>query len=156
SLAQWVFSLNALALIVWECFSKRSNNNKRNINWMCGRWFPRIIAIFALLPIVVSTLIFIFTAGSDVGHYWGIRYVSPVLFVAFAGVALFYYSRKYIDMFILAVSLLALIVIVTSVLARVIDVGFDMFFLLAIVVIAQSAAAAHWLRKVKTARSVAL
>ena len=156
SLAQWVFSLNVLALILWEYFSKHSINNNRNISWMCGRLFPRIIAIFALLPIVISTLIFIFTAGSDVGHYWGVRYVSPVLFAAFTGLALFYYSRKHIDMFILSASLLALIVIVTSALVHVIDAGFDMFFLLAVVVIAQSAAAAHWLRKVKAAWSVDL
>jgi hypothetical protein len=54
-------------------------------------------------------------------------------------------------MFILAAALLALIVIVTAVLARVIHAGFEMFFLLSILVIAQSAAAAQWLRKVKKA-----
>lgn len=142
SLAQWVFSLNVLALVLWEFFSKRDTS------WMCGRSFPRIIAIFVLVPIVVSTLIFIFTSGS--GYFWGIRYVSPVFFAAFTGLALFYYSKKHLDMFVLAVSLLALIVIVTSFLAHVMDAGFDMFFLLSILVIAQSAGAAHWLRKVKT------
>ena len=139
SLAQWVFSLNVLALVTWEFFSKR------NVSWMRGRTFPRIIAIFALVPIVVSTLIFIFAAGVD--YYWGIRYVSPVFFTVFTVVALYYYSKKLLDMFILAAALLALIVIVTSVIARVFHSGFDMFFLLSILVIAQSAAAAHWLRK---------
>jgi len=144
SLAQWVFSLNVLALVLWEFFRKRS------ADWMRGRTFPRIIAIFALVPIVISTLIFVFTSGSDVEHYWGIRYVSPIFFAAFTGLALFYFSRIQIDMFILAVSLLALIVIVTSVLARAMDGGFEMFFLLSILVIAQSAGAAHWLRKIKS------
>lgn len=141
SLAQWLCALNAFALIAWEFFRKREHP------WMHGRTFPRIIAIFALVPIVVSTWIFIFTMGAE--YYWGIRYISPVFFAIFTAVALYYYSKKFLDMFILSVSLLALIVIVTSVLARVIHSGFEMFFLLSILVIAQSAAAAHWLRKVK-------
>lgn len=141
SLAQWVFSLNVLALIIWEFY------NWRNISWMAGRSFPRIIAIFALVPVVISTLIFIFSAGIE--YYWGIRYVSPVFFVIFVAAALYIYRKRIPDLFILAISLLAIIVIVTAVLARVIHTGFEMFFLLSILVIAQSAAAAHWLRKVK-------
>jgi uncharacterized membrane protein len=141
ALAQWLCSLNALALVLWEFF------HKRNLAWMHGRTFPRLVAVFALVPIVVSTLIFIFSMGGE--YYWGIRYVSPVLFGAFTVVALYYYSKKTLDMFILSVSLLALIMTVTSVLARVIHTGFEMFFLLSILVIAQSAAAAHWLRKVR-------
>jgi uncharacterized membrane protein len=143
SLAQWVFSLNVLALVMWEF------GGMRNIAWMHGRSFPRIIAIFALAPVAVSTLMFIFLSGAE--EYWGIRWASPVLFTVFTVVALFYYSKKSPDMFILAAALLALIVIVTAVLARVIHAGFEMFFLLSILVIAQSAAAAQWLRKVKKA-----
>ena len=141
ALAQWVCALNAFALVSWEFFQRRE------LPWMRGRSFPRIIAVFALVPIAISTLIFIFAMGAE--YYWGIRYVSPVLFAIFTLLALYYYSRKMLDMFILAVSLLALIVIVTSLLARVIHTGFEMFFLLSILVIGQSAAAAHWLRKVR-------
>jgi len=141
ALAQWVCALNAFALVSWEFFQRRE------LHWMRGRSFPRIIAVFALVPIAISTLIFIFAMGAE--YYWGIRYVSPVLFAIFTLLALYYYSKKLLDMFILAVSLLALIVIVTSLLARVIHSGFEMFFLLSILVIGQSAAAAHWLRKVR-------
>lgn len=148
SLAQWVFSLNVLALAVWEFFSVRK------IGWMRGRSFPRIITLFALVPIVISTLIFIFITGA--GDYWGNRYVSPVMFSLFTVVALYYYSKKFPDLMILSMALLALIVIVTSVLARYIHGGFEMFFLLSILVIAQSAAAAHWLRKVKKSREASL
>jgi len=141
SLAQWVYSLNVLALIIWEF------NSRRNVTWMTGRSFPRIISLFALTPIVISTLVFIFSAGPE--YYWGVRYLSPVLFLVFIGVAFYLYSKRFLDMFILAASVLAMIVIVTAVLARVIHTGFEMFFLLSILVIAQSAAAAHWLRKTK-------
>jgi len=143
SLAQWVFSLNVLALVVWEYFSLRNSASA----WMQGRSFPRIIAVFALAPIVISTLMFILLAGVD--GYWGIRWVSPVFFAVFTAAVLFYYSKKSLDMFILASALLALIVIVTAVAARTIDAGFEMFFLLSILVIAQSAAAAQWLRTVR-------
>jgi len=141
SLAQWVFSVNVLALIIWEyCRSQK-------VGWMSGRSFPRVISIFALFPVVISTLIFIFSAGPE--YYWGLNFLSPVLFVVFVGAAFYFYSKRFLDMFVLAVSALSMIVIVTAVLAKVIHTGFEMFFLLSILVVAQSAAAAHWLRKVK-------
>ena len=143
ALAQWVFALNVAALVGWEYFSKRG------LDWMQSRSFPRIIAVFALVPVLISTLIFILAAGE--GDYWGVRYVSPLFFALFSVGVLYYFSKKYLDMFILAVSCLSLIVVITTVLARVMDMGFDMFIILGMVVVALSAAATQWLRKVKIA-----
>ena len=143
ALAQWVFALNVTALVSWEYFAKR------DLDWMRGRSFPRMIAVFSLVPVLVSTLIFILAAGD--GEYWGARYVSPLFFALFTIAVLYYFSKKHLDMFILAASCLSLIVVITSVLARVMDMGFEMFIVLGMVVVALSAAATQWLRKVKTA-----
>jgi uncharacterized membrane protein len=143
ALAQWVFAMNVTALILWEFMSQRG------VAWMNGRIFPRIIAVFALLPIVVSTFLYIVTSGS--GNDWGVRFLSPVFFAVFTIASLYYFSRKHLDLFILAAGLLAVIVVVTTLLAHVMGGDFEMFIILGLVIIAQSAAAAQWLRKVKTA-----
>jgi uncharacterized membrane protein len=143
ALAQWVFALNTGALVIWESFRRRGPA------WMGGRSFPRITAVLALVPIVISTLVFILTSGDS--HYRGESFLSPVFFVVFTAMVLYYFSTKQLDLFILAVGLLALIVVVTTLLARVMNAGFEMFIILSLAIIAQSAAAAQWLRKVKNA-----
>lgn len=143
ALAQWVFALNTGALVIWEWFSRRG------AAWMQGRSFPRIVAVFALVPIVMATLIFIMASGDH--HYRGESFISPVFYIVFTAAVMYYFSVKQLDLFILAVGLLALIVVVTTVLARVMNAGFEMFIILSLAIIAQSAAAAQWLRKVKNA-----
>jgi uncharacterized membrane protein len=143
ALAQWVFALNTGALVIWEWFSRRG------VVWMAGRSFPRIITVFALMPIVISTLIFILASGDS--HYHGESFISPLFYIVFTAAVLYYFSAKQLDLFILAAGLLALIVVVTTVLARVMNVGFETLIILSLAVIAQSAAAAQWLRKVKNA-----
>jgi uncharacterized membrane protein len=139
-LAQLVFTLNSMAIALWEFMARR------DIAWLKGRTFPRIIAIFALYPIVFNTVLVIFLSSDE--HLSGFRFVSPLLFIAFTITALYYYSKIYLDLFILAACLLSVIVVVTSLVGRWMSGDFEIFLLLSILVIAQSAGAAQWLRRV--------
>ncbi len=139
-LAQLVFGLNGAMLIAWE-FGAR-----RGVAWMRGRWFPRLIALFALAAISDAALLLIFTSefrGADRLHV-----VAPVLFVAFVAAALWYYRVVERDLFILAAGLLAVIVVATAFAARFLTGGFDAFLVLSVLVVAQTAGAAAWLRRV--------
>ena len=138
-LAQLVFSLNGALLIAWEF------GTRRGVAWMRGRWFPRLIALFALAAISDAALLLIFTSefrGADRLHV-----VAPVLFIAFVAAALWYYRVVERDLFILAASLLAVIVVMTAFIARLLD-GVDAFLALSMLVVAQTAGAAAWLRQV--------
>lgn len=138
-LAQLVFSLNGALLIAWE-FGAR-----RGVAWMRGRGFPRLIALFALAAIVDAALLLIFT--SEFREADRLPIVAPILFAAFVAAALWYYRAVERDLFILAACLLAVIVVVTAFVARVLD-GFDAFLALSVLVVAQTAGAAAWLRRV--------
>ncbi len=138
-LAQLVFSLNGALLIAWEF------GTRRGVAWMRGRGFPRLITLFALAAISDAALLLIFTSefrGAD-----RLPIVAPILFAAFVAAALWYYRAVERDLFILAVALLAVIVVVTAFVARVLD-GFDAFLALSVLVVAQTAGAAAWLRRV--------
>jgi len=141
SLAQWVFSLNASLLVVWEFFTARQ------VLWMVGRWLPRLLALFALTPIAIATLMMIFSSGLLPGHWR--QSASPVLFTVFTVAALWYYRYRQRDLFILAVSLLGAMVVLTALIARgMTRPGFDAFLLLALLIVGQTAGAAMWLRQV--------
>ena len=139
-LAQWVFALNAVALVAWEFLSAR------RVSWMVGRWVPRVLAVFALTVIVISTVIIIFS--SHYGIHNSTPWLNPLLFFAFIGVALWFYQRRRHDLFVLAACMMSIIVVVTSVVARGMpkDVGSLLF--LSLLVVGQTAAAATWLRHV--------
>jgi uncharacterized membrane protein len=139
-LAQLVFGLNGVLLIAWEF------GTRRGVAWMRGRGFPRLIALFALAAIADAALLLIFTSefrGADRLHV-----VAPVLFAAFVAAALWYYRVVERDLFILAASLLAVIVVATAFAARFLPGDFDAFLALSVLVVAQTAGAAAWLRRV--------
>ena len=139
-LAQLVFGLNGVLLIAWE-FGAR-----RGAAWMRGRWFPRLIALFALAAITDAALLLIFTSGFREADR--LHLVAPVLFAAFVAAALWYYRAVERDLFILAAGLLAVIVVATALVARFLLDGFDAFLALSVLVVAQTAGAAAWLRRV--------
>ena len=139
-LAQLVFGLNGVMLAVWE-FGVR-----RGVAWMRGRWFPRLIALFALAAITDAALLPIFTGEFRAADR--LQVVAPVLFAAFVAAALWYYRAVERDLFILAAGLLAVIVVATALAARFLPGDFDAFLALSVLVVAQTAGASAWLRQV--------
>lgn len=140
TLASYLFALNAAALVLWEIGARHG------VAWMRGTVFPRLIALLALSTVVIPTLIIIAAAGVE--EQTGLRVISPVLMLAATGACLYYYRYQRRDLFILTCSLLGTIMVVTSIAVRFMLGGSGSLLLLAVLVIAQVAGAAWWLRQV--------
>lgn len=140
-LALLVFALNATVLAVWEYMAAKG------VVWMQGRWLPRLLAVFALaviMPAVLVTLLGWDRRATGLSHV-----LSVLLYMGFSGLALWYYRRFTHDLFVLAAVLLAAIVVLTSTIARTTaGGGFEILLFLSVMVIAQTAGAATWLRHV--------
>ena len=137
-LADLVFVLNASALLLWEALARR------NVSWMRGRTLPRVVSLFALAPVLFSGLVLI--VGLESSSRW--NGLALVLFGAFAWISLQYFRFRVHDLFILTVCVLGGITIVTTFVARFSGGGFGIAFVLAALVVGQTAGAAVWLRNV--------
>ncbi len=137
-LADLVFVLNASALFLWELLARRK------VSWMRGRTFPRVVSLIALIPVIFSSL-FLIVGFDNTGRWSG---VALVLFGTFAWISLHYFRFRVHDLFILTVCLLGVITIVTALVTRFVGGGFGTWFLLAALVVGQTAGAAPWLRQV--------
>jgi uncharacterized membrane protein len=140
TLASYLFALNAVALVIWEYGAGRG------VAWMQGTLFPRLIAFAALGTVLIPTLIIIVAAGFE--EKTGLSVISPVLLLAATGACLYYYQYQRYDLFILTCSLLGVIMVVTSFSIRYMLAGTGSLLILAILVIAQVAGAAWWLRQI--------
>ena len=140
TLASCVFTLNVAALLIWEYATLR------RVTWMQGRWFPRIIAFGALGTVLIPTVIIIFAASF--GERAGLSFISPIIYIAATALCLFYYQYRKLDLFILTICLFGAIMVITSLAIRFMFIGMGSALLLAILLIAQTAGAAYWLREV--------
>ena len=140
TLASYVYALNSIGLVTWEF------GTTRGVKWMQGRTYPRLIAFGAFTAVLPSTLIMILAASLDQGT--NLHFVSPVLLAITTATGLWYYRFKRQDLLMLTLCLLAVIFVVTSFAIKhlVEDTGSLLF--LAILVIAQVAGAAWWLKEV--------
>ena len=140
TLASYLFALNAAALVLWE-FGARGG-----VSWMQGSIFPRLIAFAALSTLLIPTIIIIVAAGLD--EKTGLSLISPLLLLAATAACLYYYQYQRHDLFILTCILLGVIMVITSLSIRnMLDSTGSLLFL-AVLVIAQVASAAWWLRQV--------
>ncbi len=139
-LSSAVFLLNATALVAWEVFSQRG------VPWMQGRWFARIVAFIALGTVVVPTLVIIMAA--TFGEKLGLTLLSPLLLAVATVTCVLYYQYRRHDLFILTCCALAVIMVLTSFAIRTVLDDFGSMLFLAMLLIAQVAAAAWWLRGV--------
>lgn len=139
-LASSLFVLNTIALLLWETLSKRYPS------WMRGRWFPRVIALVTFSTVLLPTLIIIFATAFD--ERTGLTFVSPFLYVAATLVCFYYYQYRKPDLFILTICVLGAILIVTSLFIRFMFQDISGALILAVLVMAQIAGAAYWLRGV--------
>ena len=140
ALSSAVFTLNVMALIAWEFGAGRG------IDWMQGRWFSRIVAFIAFSAVVPPTLLIIL--ASMFGENLGLTLMSPLLLALATVGCVYYYQFRREDLFILTCCAMAAIMVLTSLAIRIFLNDFGSMLFLAVILIAQVAGAAYWLRGV--------
>ena len=141
TLASLVFTLNAVALIAWEYAANR------NVAWMQGRTYPRVVGVGALSNILIPTVMFII--GASFGEKINLGFISPVLYVGASVAALYYYQFRRPDLLMLTLLVFGAILVFTTLLGRYMPMNTGSILMLAILLIAQVAGAAYWLRKIR-------
>lgn len=140
ALSSAVFALNVAALVAWEAGAARG------IGWMQGSWFARVVAFITFSTVVPPTLLIIL--ASMFGEKLGLNLMSPLLLAFATAGCVYYYQYRREDLFILTCCAMAAIMVVTALAIRVFLNDFGSMLFLAILLIAQVAAAAYWLRNV--------
>jgi uncharacterized membrane protein len=140
TLASLVFALNAVALIAWEYAVNR------NVAWVQGRTYPRVIGFGALSNILIPTVVFII--GASFGEVAKLGVISPVLYVAASVAALYYYQFRRHDLLMLTMLVFGAILVFTTLIGRYLPMDTGSILMLAILLIGQVAGAAYWLRNV--------
>jgi len=134
--------LNTTAWICWELAAAR-------YPWLAQRWAVRLIALASGTAITILVQFAIFEPGTMPLLVW-------LAYAFWLGALYLIYRRRWPDLFMLAGACLSVIVCSTSFLANLIlgktDAG-SAFLFLAMLVIAQAASAAVWLRRVHTEQS---
>ncbi|HEX8513164.1 MAG TPA: DUF2157 domain-containing protein [Allosphingosinicella sp.] len=127
-----LLALDGLALVAWEA------GHRASIGWLRDTWPPRLAAIASGVMATGLAWWSIFDGG-----------LGLVGWLAWIGVAYYWYRHVRRDLFVLAGGLLSLIVTVAALLARLMldDGGGGGFLLIGIAVIAMSAGGAIWLNK---------
>ncbi len=140
ALASYLFALNAAAVVVWEMGSRYG------VVWMRGTLFPRVFTVAALCTVLIPTLIIVVTASLT--SVAGLSVISPILLLAATSACLYYYQFERHDLFILTCCVLGAILLITAFAVRYTFEGPASLLGLAILIIAQVAGAAWWLRGV--------
>lgn len=140
TLASLVFVLNAVALIAWEYAVNR------NVTWVQGRTYPRLIGFGALSCVLIPTVVII--VGASFGEKINLGFISPVLYAAASIVALYYYQFRRPDLLMLTMLVFGAILVFTTFFGRYMRIDTGGILMLAILLIGQVAGAAYWLRKV--------
>ena len=139
-LASYLFALNAAALVIWEVGAHNG------VAWMQGRAFPRLTAVAALSTVLIPTIVIIAAAGFV--EETGLSVVSPILLLAATAACIYYYQHQRHDLLILTCSLFGVIMVITAFAIRHLMIDTGSLLVLALLVIAQVAGAAWWLRQV--------
>jgi uncharacterized membrane protein len=140
TLASLVFALNAVALIAWEYAVNR------NVAWVQGRTYPRVIGFGAFGTVLIPTVMFIIGASFGEGVKPG--FLSPVLYAAASVAALYYYQFRRPDLLMLTMLVFGAILVFTTLFGRYMPEDTAGILMLAILLIGQVAGAAYWLRRV--------
>jgi uncharacterized membrane protein len=140
TLASLVFALNVVALIAWELAVNR------NVAWVQGRTYPRIVGFGALSNVLIPSVVFIL--GASFGDTIKLGFISPVLYVAASVVALYYYQFRRPDLLMLTMLVFGAILVFTTLIGRYMPMDTGSILMLAILLIGQVAGAAYWLRHV--------
>lgn len=139
-LASLVFSLNVVALIAWEIAANR------NIAWVQGRTYPRIMAFGALGNVLIPTVIVIF--GASLGVRGDLGVISPMLYTLATLAAFYYYQYRRPDLLMLTMVVFGAVLVFTTLFVRYLANESGGILILAMLLIGQVAGAAYWLRDV--------
>lgn len=131
-----LFFINTMALIVWEILVPK-------MRWLDEQWAKRLIAVGSGVLITQLVVMNIFAAQSAVA--------ATISWLIFCAALFFYYRKIKLDLFMLAGGCLSGIIVTLSFITNWLmnlpePVGG--FFLLTLLTIGMSGAAAAWLRKV--------
>ena len=145
-----LFLLNTSTVVAWE-LSRRAE-----IEWVKNRWMPRIVALAAFLYILTPTMEYIFDLGYSYRDKDASLAFAPILFLFACGGTLYFYSQLKKDLFILSTSVFSLIAVITAYIIQGLDFDSEgLFLVIAIAILAQTALAVRWLRKVDESQEVA-
>lgn len=139
----WVlFFLNSIALFTLEFF-----HFKWKRNWCQNRWLAHFISVFILIFTAFPVVTYIF---SDLEQFADTGFFSFIFYLSYILTVFYYYSQKYVDMFILASSCLSLIFIVTAIAIRIssdiFGFGEIFFFMIFFIILLQANIAVNLLR----------
>ncbi|ANO51621.1 DUF2157 domain-containing protein [Woeseia oceani] len=140
TLGSALYLANAIGLVAWEL------GTSRGVPWMQNRAYPRLIAFGAFSAVLPSTLVMILSASF--GDQANLHFISPLLLAITTAGGLWYYQYKQQDLLILTLCLLAAIFVVTSFAIRELVSGSGSLLFLALLIIAEVAGAAWWLKTV--------
>lgn len=137
-----LFGINGVALLAWEL------GQRSEINWLRSRWTPRLFTLAAYAFLVAPTVQFIFELDSS--RRDPSLFIALLIFVAFSGLVLFYYSRRVLDLFILTIGAFSIIAVITSFfISRLSFSDAGEFLLVGLVIIVQGGLAVTLLRRVE-------
>lgn len=135
-----VFLLNAAAMFAWE------STYKQGLSWLKGYWLGVIIFGTALTFLMIPTL----QAIIEFGHKWQSNPLLPVAAVLYTGLTsfiLWYYRYQRHDLLLLAISLLSIIIVLTTLISKILPINALVLLILALLVIGQASLATKWLQQ---------
>ena len=132
----WVlFALDAAALVAWEVAA-------RSTAWLRGRWAPRLIATVAAALATALVVLAVLDPRAAAWTNW-------ILWLAWGAATYAVYRRFIRDMYMLALGALSFIVVSATFVGKQIEFREAASFLfMGLFVIALSAAAGYWLRRI--------
>ncbi len=135
-----LFLLNGVALFAWE------SAYRQGVAWLQSHWLGILLFTTTLTFLMIPTLITII----DFAHWQThpLFAVAVVLYVAMTAFNLWYYrSQQRHDLLLLAISLFGVLIVVTTLVARLLPLGREeiSWLVLALVVIGQVYLATKWL-----------
>ena len=136
-LALLAVALNAAALVAYEGMFVR-------IEWLSGRWLPRLVTLAVLAILTVPVMRAIFESHPAA---LSVR-VSPMVWLSITALGVWAYRNWRRDLFMLAALTLEAIVIVTAFLIKHLEMGrADAMLILSLLVVLMTGAAVYWLRR---------
>ena len=138
-----LFLLNGAALVAWE-FAHR-----QGVSWLQKHWLGILLFSAILIALIIPTLqaIFSFDAGLRQNP---LLVIAVGLYIVITILALWYYRYQRHDLLLLAICLLGVLIVITSVIGKLLPIEQEITWLiLALAVIGQATLSTKWLLKIE-------
>jgi len=135
-----LFIINSMAMLAWEYAYRQG------VVWLQGKWFSGVLFAAMLTTIIIPTLFAVIDWEDWHEKPWFA--VTALLYISVMILAFWYYRYRRRDLLLLAMSLLGVIVVFSTILIKVLPMSTPISWLiLALLVIVQATLASQWLRK---------